>query len=178
MERNKREMDKYFNQKMLKSIFEMYKDIKTSTLKAECIIHYPGNVYSPVSSSVEYEFVKYYAVKAKEPGCQNYTDEMINTLYDGFLDKCNENLKNGKSYLSKNDDCVSRCADQIFISFVRMYHTASQYMDDLERWPAERIARTVLEYMCEYYSEHWKSRKTPDEYFLDCLLTSKFEIEA
>ena len=53
-----------------------------------------------------------------------------------------------------------------------MFHEAAEYINELENWSAERIARTVLDYMYRYYIGEWESGKSEEEYFLGSLLTT------
>lgn len=155
-------MDEMFNVLMLRYICDMYKNIKASTIKAGCIMRYGGLAHSPVSRDVEYAFMKHYADRAAEN--ESCTVEMVwNSFHEFAAGRKAEELH-------KNDGSFLTYADKVFISLVRLYRTAAEYMQHLKGWTDEKVAQTVLECMSEYYSEHWKSSKTPEEYFLGCLI--------
>lgn len=164
------------NADMLEYISEMYKNIKRSTMKVECILRYPQRVYSQASRIMEYGFLTYFADKTDALNYQNVTDEMVRGAYKDYYNslKTNKRDNNNKIIVFYIPDEKEKFfyADNIFIMFVKMFHEAAEYINELENWPAERIARTVLDYMYRYYAEEWKSGKSEEEYFLGCLLTT------
>lgn len=165
------------NTDMLEYISEMYSNIKKSTIKVECILRYPGKIYSQGTRELEYGFLTYYIDKAEELNYQNITDEMIRESFRDYVNslksKMRDNHDNKIDVFNMTDENEKFIyADNIFITFVRMFHEAAEYIADYENWSAERIARTVLDYMYRYYAEEWESGKSEEEYFLGCLLTT------
>lgn len=170
-------MSDRFNTDMLEYISEMYKNIKRSTIKVECILRYPQRVYSQASRNMEYGFLTYFVDKTDVLNYQNVTDEMVKGAYKDYYNSLKAKMKNSddkKIILFDVNDENERFiyADDIFIRFVRMFREAAEYIADYENWSAERIARTVLDYMNRYYSGEWKLGKSEEEYFLGCLLTT------
>ena len=170
-------MNDRFHADMLEYISEMYKNIKRSTMKVECILRYPQRVYSQASRNMEYGFLTYFVDKTDVLNYQNVTDEMVKGAYKDYYNSLKAKMKNSDDkkiiLFDVNDENEKIIyADNIFITFVKMFHEAAEYINELENWPAERIARTVLDYMNRYYSEEWESGKSEEEYFLGCLLTT------
>lgn len=170
-------MDERYSLEMLKYISDMRNDIETSTMKAEFIIHSHACVHSPRDSKFEYLVMKYFLACVAKPGCTECTDEMVNTAFEDFQHNLNEHRKKHKSEKKELDnnnnnlDASAEHADRIFITFVRMFHNATKTMGDLEWWPSEKIVRTILDCMYDYYDNDWEWEQEPAEYFLDCLLT-------
>lgn len=136
-------MENKFADKVLLHIFDMMHHIKTSARKVEFIKRYPGFTYSP----------------------DGLSDKLVSSsYYDDYMGKPAENVQD----LSPE----AECAEKVFISFVKMFSVSAKYMDDLEYWPSERVAQSVLDYMRDYYAGHWKYGISTVEYYLECLLTS------
>ncbi|MCX4297908.1 MAG: hypothetical protein OSJ73_12870 [Lachnospiraceae bacterium] len=160
-------MGNKFADKVLMHIFDMMRHIKTSALKVEFIKRYPGFTYSPDHCRTEYEFLKNYCTDdtaAKLDNIDGISDKLVSSLYDDYMSMSAENVQD----LSPE----AECAEKVFISFVKMFNVSAKYMNELECWPSERIAQSVLEYMRDYYSGHWKYGISTVEYYLECLLTS------
>lgn len=170
-------MSNRFNADMLEYISDMYSNIKRSTIKVECILRYPNRVYSHGTRNIEYGFLTYYADKSEVLNYQNITDEMVKDACNDYVNNIKAKMKNSDDkkiiLFDVNDENENIIyADNIFITFVRMFREAAEYIADYENWPAERIACTVLDYMHRYYAEEWQSGKSEEEYFLGCLLTT------
>ncbi len=165
------------NADMLEYISEMYKNIKRSTIKVECILRYPQRVYSQASRNMEYGFLTYFVDKTDVLNYQNVTDEMVKGAYKDYYNSIKAKMKNSDEkkiiLFDVNDENEKFIyADNVFITFVKMFHEAAEYINELENWSAERIARTVLDYMYRYYIGEWESGKSEEEYFLGSLLTT------
>lgn len=165
------------NADMLEYISEMYKNIKRSTIKVECILRYPQRVYFQASRNMEYGFLTYFVDKTDVLNYQNVTDEMVKGAYKDYYNSIKAKMKNSDEkkiiLFDVNDENEKFIyADNVFITFVKMFHEAAEYINELENWSAERIARTVLDYMYRYYIGEWESGKSEEEYFLGSLLTT------
>lgn len=165
------------NADMLEYISDMYSNIKKSTMKVECILRYPNRVYSQGTRNIEYGFLTYFADKTDVLNYQSITDEMVRDACNDYVNSIKAKMKNSDEkkiiLFDVNDENEKIIyADNIFITFVKMFHEAAEYINELENWSAERIARTVLDYMNRYYSGEWESGKSEEEYFLGCLLTT------
>lgn len=98
-------------------------------------------------------------------------DALYDTAYNDFKKDYLTNMTDDKLLELEKEDRKIGYADRVFITYVKMFLTISRYIDDLFDWAAERIARTVLEYMQKYFTEHWNSGETPEDYFLGCLIS-------
>ena len=163
--------NKFFD-KMLDCISDMQSNLETSALKVEFIDRYAMLKYSPTSCALEYVFVDQYCTKDLAAKSHMLTvDALYDAAYKDFKKDYLINMTDDKLRELEKEDRKIGYANRVFITFVKMFLTISRYIDDLQGWAAERIARIVLEYMQKYFSEHWNSGNTPEDYFLGCLMS-------
>lgn len=162
-------MNAEFNLSMLKCIYAMLKNFTGNAIKAECILRYTYYAFSPATCDVEHAFLNYYADRMLMSDHLDFGK--IRSAFRDFKEDCNKNAIDGNIYLPEMFDSDDVYAERIFILFVRMSRTAAETIDSLKGWTANMITHTVLDCMCDYYSDGWKSGKTVEEYFLSCLLS-------
>ena len=165
-------MNNGFANKMLDCISNMQNNLETSALKVEFIDRYALLTYSPASCALEYVFVNQYCTKELAAKSHLFTtDALYDVAYSDFQRNYLENMTDDKLRELEKEDRKIGYANRVFITYVKMFLTISRYIDDLFDWAAERIAYTVLQYMQKYFSEHWNSGETPEDYFFSCLMT-------
>ena len=165
-------MKDVFFDKMLDCISDMQSNLEMSALKVEFINRYALLTYSPASCELEYVFVDQYCTKDLATKSHMLTvDALYDTAYNDFQRNYLENMTDDKLLELEKEDRKIGYADRVFITYVKMFLTISQYIDDLYDWAAERVARTVLQCMQKYFTEYWNSGETAEEYFLGCLMT-------
>lgn len=116
-------------------------------------------------------FVKLYA-PGKNPESAENGDILYDTAIRSFKDFCETHeLTEGIDWLVDRDCWALSAADMIFIKLVRLYGVASQHNARLADWSAEKIAKSVIEYMWDYcISNNPIASYSIEEDFLDCLM--------
>ena len=95
-------MNAEFNLSMLKCIYAMLKNFTGNAIKAECILRYTYNAFSPATCDVEHAFLNYYADRMLMSDHPDFGK--IGSAFRDFKEDCNKNAIDGNIYLPEMFD--------------------------------------------------------------------------
>lgn len=166
---------------ILEGVKKMRQEGNANSLKVDLILKYQMRAREFLPErylGLKNLFIKMYAPE-KNPASEENGDILYDTAIQAFKNYCEaKEISVGIDWLVDRDCWIASAADMVFIKLVRLYGVAARHNAELAGWSADKIAKSVIEYMWDYcIINNPIASYSIEEDFLDCLLHTDGECQ-